>query len=797
MFNPPECNLDKGKLEALKEDFQDLHDKICGRAEGYGDVATATGDSFTDLVATPLKSTAQENRESWSSALMACTVAIGSLSETIEAIEWFDDKIEEIKTRYQSALSAAPSADDITAVTALASPFNAEASEAWDNLEKKCEAAGETLADGSDPDNIHALIEAGHISADIAFATTGDWEYYYFDPDDADDVIEDIDEILESEEEGSWGPLLGTGGHLAALGELVRRSISAQNSGGTLNDNELEYLENLFGDFTDDYAEEAFLPFLTRIENSETLNNEMRGELSEVLSGAMLAASDESIGGSYENIPPDAREIIEGPAQDSNPSESYLTELERLTAFLGHSNVGVQGGLEFSAEMNANIARIIETDWDDTLAHPQNDDAFTNALEVSTRNQEANHVLLTGEDFSGNEYEYHPNHGDMSPEDMLETFYTYNWDDDGAAISGITDWIVDYNKSDSQEKQDQAGSAAESLLKILTGGMDSDENEAENSNPFLSTGIEHEGNLDSAVTELNPELAGSLSKVYMSYLDDITIDHNGNVSYSEFSGDRDGLGLFHEDGENALHLNSSDREEFLQLLIANEEVAPSVIAATEAQERRLIETLIDGGDFNDDVPGQMAADLRSSLDNALIQEYVDRGESEEEAREEAQEQWENGYSVLSAAASATAGAVNPALGVGTEILLEIIESPYEDYVKENLDDPVNYNLSNDFMETPGERRDHANLQALAVMVDRGIIDMAVLEEEGLLVEDDDENKRIPVAVADWESHGSGYMAEVRDIVERHAAEESLAVAAYFEAFALYHDAGTEESRVDY
>lgn len=72
------------------------------------------------------------------------------------------------------------------------------------------------------------------------------------------------------------------------------------------------------------------------------------------------------------------------------------------------------------------------------------------------------------------------------------------------------------------------------------------------------------------------------------------------------------------------------------------------------------------------------------------------------------------------------------------------------------------------------------------MVDKGLIEVDLLENEGLLIEDEDGNKRLPVAVADWESHSPTYMAEVRDIVGGSAGDKSEDLAAYIEAFVQNH-----------
>ncbi|OLT30231.1 hypothetical protein BJF83_24950 [Nocardiopsis sp. CNR-923] len=139
------------------------------------------------------------------------------------------------------------------------------------------------------------------------------------------------------------------------------------------------------------------------------------------------------------------------------------------------------------------------------------------------------------------------------------------------------------------------------------------------------------------MTEINPEIGAALTRIYLTYMDDFSIEAAENGGFRELEGSDD-LYLFHDSGDKAIHLSESQWQNFVQLLVSNEDLAPNIVAAHEDQERRILEEYFGNADVELNVGGMAAADLRTMLDNALIEEYVDRGQDEEEARKSANDQ---------------------------------------------------------------------------------------------------------------------------------------------------------------
>ncbi|WP_160050649.1 MULTISPECIES: hypothetical protein [unclassified Nocardiopsis] len=809
-----ECEIDTGALIGHKEAFQELHAKISGRSGEFGTIAQPVSVHFEGLVGEGLKTVATQNQEAWSSAMMACIHAYGVVQKVIEDVKWYEDEIEAIKLALTVALGSMPSTgdddDDASLQAAIVEEHNGQAREAWQKLETKCEDTEEQLREGPTPGNIQELIAAGYIGGDIAYYTTGDVDYFYYEESDAITMAN----FFKTAAEGYEGSLDALDSQVALLNALVLRALTAQQKGEELSDNEIEFLEALFaelqieenqvGQLNGESTPQDFLTFIETLNNSEHIDGQTKGDINRNLANTMLFLSDEDLGGGMEKLPQDVRDLMEIPDFPGVNSLNHDSDLPgfmddysdwgvpfaTLSTFLDSAGPGVQGGTEFSTTLMGAVAATLEIPY---FAGEPSDEHFQTIIEVASRNEEANHIIITGEDFEGNAFQHHESHGDLTPEKILETFYTHSWEDGGAAVGGITDWISSYKEHGTDEEQDHAGFAAHALIEILTAEDD------EGNNVFRDTGNKGGGDYELAVTEINPALAESLASVYLSYLDDFSID-TSDSGYEEVGGDREDLYLFHENGDKALLLPNEMRQDFLQLLVANEELSPNIIAATESQERRIIEAFLTHPNVGDRVGGEAAADLRTMLDNALIQEYVDRKQTIDEARNSANNQWQTGYNVFTAVATGLGGGYSNPVGIGAEVIIKILEQPMKDYVGDLVNENIQFDYIEDleqrFMESDAEIRNHANLQLLDVMVGMELIDMETLEEEGVLIQEEDGTMRLPATTADWSTGASGYMSAVEKIIASTSFENDGRVDAYVRDFMEFYGPDLYRERME-
>lgn len=779
MFNPTECDIDTGKLESLRTDFQNLHDRICGRSEGYGDVTSSSANRFTDLIAGPIKDMATENQEAWSSAMMACTVAIGAVGEIIEAVEWYEEEIENIRGRFNTAVSASSNVENVTAIEALAAPFNSEAAEAWTTLEQKCEGAEDTLAAGPTPETIRALIEAGHISGDISFATTGDWEMFYFDPDDAESMVHAIEEAVANGGAGYLASLSGAGGHLAVLSQLVQRAIDAQKNGGTLHDNELEFLENMFGEFSGDDGEDDFLGFLDNLENSEHLDESLKDDLRESLSGAMLASSDESIGGGYDNVPDDVRTSIEGPdsnAVDFNVEyEGWTGGFSNLSNFFSHADNEIQGGVDFSAELTGTISRTIGYAESELGDPPLSEGEFRSMLDVSTRNVEANYAIITGV-YPENDgvFEFSSTNRDVNLDSVLEAFYTHDWDDGGEVAAQLTDWIYDYGISDERSEERMSTHAAFEIISAITSEPLQEE--------LLNTGFETEGgNTNASFTEINEHIAGSLNNLYFAHIEDFSLSTDFKDKHDERWGtphhDLIWSSPMHNANDYAMFLDWDTRENFMQFLLANDDLAPNVLAASHAHEMEYLNLALTGADdvrtnpdgspgWSSESLGRRAGAFNDMINGAMAQEYEDRGASQAEARQQYADNWLTAYEIVKTGVSTGVGDRG---GIATDLVFQLADKPVQSGI-ENLaennisDDFLDRDISNWVHEHDTELTDNVLLQALNVGIDEGFISPE--DVSGQLAPPGDTDALLPQNPGEWSGDRNTKIDPMNDLLEK-------------------------------
>lgn len=806
-LNYTECEIDRSVVASARATFEELHATISGRSGEHNTITQPVGFDFSDLIGEGLRSAAAENHFSWSSSMMACTHAYGVLDKISKDVQWYEQKIEEIEESLSTAIANASEPDNLTIVNQIIESHNMDAREAWRTLESRCDESEELLRDGPTPDNIRALSEGGHLGehGQIGFYTTNNLDYFYVDETQAETIAIHIENAVINGYEGSIEALEDNPEHLALVANIISRAQNAQQNGDKLLDGEIEFLETLFGDLANvGDNDPSFLNFMDQVNASEHISDSLKEEISRNLANSMLVLSDENIGGGVNSLPEDVREVafgnnvqpvgsIEGDdpytTVTQDPEQLWRDSFLSLSDFLSSSDSRVRGGTEFSVALLGSSAMHIEQVEN---YGPMRDQSLQEIFDVATRNPEASNVMITGEYFDGSNYRHHDNHSDYSPEHFLEVIYSHQWEDDGDAVSGITDWISSFKESGTEEERHYAGNAAHALIDLLTTDEDGE-------NPFRDTASEGDGHYPLAVTEINPEIAASLGSVYLSYLDDFSIDTNDS-GYIELDGNREDLYLFHENGDRALLLPQDVKEKFLQLLVANEDLAPNIIAATESQERRIIEAFLTHPDVGNNVGGQAAADLRTTLDNALIQEYVDRDQSIKEAQTSANNQWQTGYNVFTAISTGLGGASSTPMGIGTEVLIKVLEQPLKDYVGDLVEENIQFEYIEDldqrFMKSDADIRDHANLQLLDVMVGMDLIDMDTLKEEGLLIEEADGTMRLPATAAEWGTGSSGYMSAVEDVISETSFENDDRMDSYVRNFMELYGPDLHEGRLE-
>ncbi|WP_444961280.1 TPR repeat region-containing protein [Nocardiopsis sp. M1B1] len=756
-----ECEIDTGTLQSQAETFQELHAKISGRSGEFSTITEPVATHFEGLVGEGLKSVAAENQEAWSSAMMACYHAYGMVQKVITDVEWYENRIEEIKADLATALGSSPSTGDETENASLRNAIvvshNEMATEAWEKLETRCEATEERLREGPTPDNIKELIEAGHLGENIAYYTTSDVDYFYFDGSAGENVAWAIKNAalnggLENEE------FLEE--QLSIIAAMVALAARKQEDGEQLTEEELAFLEALNGELDIAGSESTFtrteeidgeyLSTIRSINESDWLTGDQKERISELLGGALLASTNEEIGGSYESLPESLQDVVEGPMpsdfngtnDDSQGLAEWTADVETLAELLGSTGDGVQGGVEFSATVTTTFGHVIGQAGESlelSAAVETSEVSIGQLLEVAMRNEDANYTVLVGETPGpGSDVFEHPIYGEVGLDEIINSLYTYEWEDGGKSITGLTDWIVDYEMSGDTTEDRMATRAAFELISTMT--------DEPLRTQLQGTGNEVNGNVDAAFTEYNNYLAASLNNVYIVNIDDFAMfpdpqggsveDRWGLMSVDDL--DRNPL---HENDDIALFLSQDTKRDFLQILLANDELAPNILAATSSYETELIGFALTGsGDWQYELDGiegdtgseakdlgQRAGMLRNLVSEAIVQELHDRGATESEARAELAQKWMTGYEVAKIAATDIAGAGEHGLpGTIVNIVMELakedVKSSFVEQAEEQINDNYSDGSSAEWMfENDAELSRMLRLQALNYAVENGFI----------------------------------------------------------------------------
>ncbi|QRN81063.1 MAG: hypothetical protein JK586_06165, partial [Nocardiopsis sp. BM-2018] len=322
-----ECDIDAGSIAAPMEEFDQIFGNITGRSGEYNLITEPIGLDFSGLIAENLRSAAIENREAWETSLSACLCAYGVLGKVRKAVLSYDEKIEDIRSRYNGYIKSIGDVYPENFKTVVQTYHN-EAEAAMKTLRRRFDSAEDMLSEGPTPETMRALAEAGHFgdNIQIGYQVTSDIDYYIYNEVDG---VTAANAIKESAVNGYDGALES---QLALVNALLLRGIDAQQNGGKLSKQERDFLEAFFNELEIEEGQAAqrrgestpqeFLDFLDSVNESEHLDEETREAIKEALSGATMIASDEKIGGGYSYVPDDVREVIEGPDLSDVDSES-------------------------------------------------------------------------------------------------------------------------------------------------------------------------------------------------------------------------------------------------------------------------------------------------------------------------------------------------------------------------------------------------------------------------------------------------------------------------------------------
>lgn len=615
-----ECEMETGELEDCQSEFSSLHAAISGRSNEYNTITEPVSNHFSGMIGQGLKEVAADNREAWESALMACTHAFGILGKAIEDVNWYENRIDDIKTNLNSEVYGMRNIVDETGemLDGVVEKYNRQAADAWLDFQILCEETESDLRAGPTPETIRKLAEGGYLGQ-IGYYTTGDIDYLYLDSENAEEVADYINEAVKNGTEFHIDHLEGEDGALALIAAIVSRAQKAQEEGTKLLDGEIDFMETLLDELGAAGGDPPnILDFVDEINESEHIDEGLKDELNRHLSNTSLVLSDEQIGGGYEYLPHELREVAEGAVPDTynsgNVSEEeyneWLLDYERLGDFFGSSGAGVQGGVDLSATLTATTARALEGPEDTLVGGGHlNEKTAEQLIDVSSRNEVANYIILSGEYPDGTEYEHVPNNAHMSNTDILETLYKHPWEDGGDAVSGITDWI--HVNADNIYGSDNIELREKGLVALVSLFEDDDFKDSLLSTGFTVEDDEGEKWADVPAAMLNPSLAESWGEIFLTYMDEFS-DTNGVGGNDE----REVENLWSTEG---ITLNPESMLGFAESFMGNPETAENVYGNVLANTAEGMEEYFLGAGSEDSshVDASQAGSVQGLIEKAL------------------------------------------------------------------------------------------------------------------------------------------------------------------------------------
>lgn len=648
------------RIRPKGEEFDVLSARLLGRSEELHGSFDTAAQQFSSSIAWDISSLAAEDRQLWLDSTAA--LSFGSMVTEMWAdyVQAFWDERAEIQSEWRSAVQdcegRVPSKFQNTTIT-LTFP---ERNFGWTD-ENKCRDLYEELQTKrgelyerfytlwnryqGEVDEISMMLEEGATKVNVQKLIDGgyaNWSFYNIDPSkytmmvDTNELTEENAQEMAEELSAYWSgekPLDDRYHELMIFMSMIgTNAAQAQQNGTAFREEEIDFLRAFYGALEDnDPHGKGVIGIPSQMSGSHLSEEEQEYALG-VLGDGLLALSDHRIGGGYYDLPESVRIAAEG--HHLIPGGSIVNSdlgTRALAQLLGNANKEMEAGygLSNTLTLSMGLYAVEGTGTDGLLI---SDEEMLQLLDVSTRNKDANHDILTGDyvhpNFSAT-YEVdgettYPGlelSGFDSPQEMLdkviEGLFTRDWPDDGETVSQLTDWIAEDELNGTPEEKERAGSAGAGFIETVT-----------RQDLFAAlTGVEDpEGGPDIPMGEVNPHVSQSMARVFHAYVDDFGVgvqnsEHNGfhtDASTDQFA--------FAEDG-NVLLMDEMSRVRFMELIMGDEHSAAGMYATIEEHKMENLNEALESGEFSEEstkAGGRLSYLFESAFDNYAMSQF-DRG----------------------------------------------------------------------------------------------------------------------------------------------------------------------------
>ena len=731
-FKPPNTEVNTVRLSELCTSSWHLAVRVLGDSDAEHTAITGTAKEFTELISDDISSAASYNEQEWRKACMVLTYAAGVArqwlddvyefrSDRRDLIDAYDREITTLRADYPMLANndGAVSAGQLEALMVQTENFNSRKSsilgryirhgnELKENLLETARDRATMLDEGPDPSNLKTLVESGILGWGAYNIMGADTDTPLpVSKEEARVMVRDLEAYLNGDKEPDARfneiiAALGAVNAKAAALQAANASLAGQPYEATrhrpkLSEDEIEFLQTFHGELEDQvpYGIVGLMPWLEGQEGPGWNAGDQQ-EFAKAVSGGLLVLSDESVGGGQYLLPESVQQFAKGIPNENpvpeagrhhlDPSMNWLYDARDMGGLFEAADPDLKGGTEFSANLTLSLGHHLGASGDNPKIHEEFDQGLSSLLDVSTRNEAANHQILTGTyehplaNAQGDEqyyagYETMPDFKNTS--DALVGLYTFEWQDDGEAAAGLIDWIPGAAESDSGGRQRLAREAAEGLIQMTTGD-DAVYDALTNTGVTVKETVDGEDGEkieveypDAAFGRVNPALAGAIGDVALAYLDDFRIPGDSN---------RPGEG----DGDK-MYLGYTERQRFLQYAAADDDTVQELYGAASALDLDSTHRLL-GEDEQADVALRNAT-FRALLDAAVRTDTLDRSIDMDNAEAQAAVDKKRQIAVASGLAFGVANVLPP--GPGGLAIAGITAATFE--FNDRVDQSVNGN----------------------------------------------------------------------------------------------------------
>ncbi|MGN5239789.1 MULTISPECIES: TPR repeat region-containing protein [unclassified Rhodococcus (in: high G+C Gram-positive bacteria)] len=379
---------------------------------------------------------------------------------------------------------------------------------------------------------------------------------------------------------------------------------------------------NYLRDFYREAGTDGLLDVAEVLRTREESGDDDAASRLDALANGLLTISNENVGdgnttGGYDLVPDALRDTlsrINETSEEPRFSGDYFDDvyserrLGSMAALLGEANPGVVPGKEFANELDHAASRLIDiSSGTGGLYRDSYEPVAEKFLDIGLRNEDASYELLTASDNTR----------------TLMPLFEHNWNDDGATLGRLVDWIPEdsaVTDPDDTVRAERAGEAAHSLaLMLSSSGSDSPValTDAANTNPYgRLMDIPGVGDGRAALGEVNPALTQSIAGALSPYVIDMVTDDPRLAYHDTF----DSLGPV----ETTRIYSLLDSDPHAGTLISGH-----ALAAAEEIDRAFARSEVDPPPIS---LGETSGRLRAVVEGGLRTELGDRSSDADEAK---------------------------------------------------------------------------------------------------------------------------------------------------------------------